>query len=177
MGDLRVPPFCLKIPMYFCLLTLPQLKITVAKIVERRPKNVDKDGFELRYLCALNGHGVRGAEIVINDLDVHFGDRTKAVGVYQVPYEKVHSRLQIILNNAPQPWYRKMPVRIAAGIAAAALMVAMGFVATAVTIGWLAICAFKKQSGLLTMAETAVVWKIFDWRPMIQRLTRIALGR
>lgn len=153
------------------------LKFTIAQIVEKAPKPVDRDGFELRYIAALDQASLLGAQTVIDKLDVHFGKRTKSEGVYQAPYEEVRAQLQAFLDEAPRPFKRNLIVRSAAGVAAVALMFAMGFCAVGGTMFWLVVCAFKRQSGLLTMAESAVVWRMLDWRPMIHYLVRIALGR
>lgn len=163
--------------MFLTISSNSVLKLTIAQIVEKAPKAVDRDGFELRYIAALDPAGVKGAQIVIDKLDVYFERRTRAEGVYQAPYDEVRTQLQAFLGQAPRRLVRHPIVRGAAGVAAVLLMFAMGFCAVGGTMFWLVVCAFKRQSGLLTMAESAVVWRMLDWRPMIQRLVRIALGR
>jgi hypothetical protein len=153
------------------------LKITIIQIADKSPKPLDRDGFELRYIAGLDQASVVGATVTIGKLNNHFGKKTKGNGVYQATYEEVRAQLQVFMDEAPRPIKRNPFVRGAAGIAAVALMFAMGFCAVGGTMFWLVVCAFKRQSGLLTMAESAVVWRMLDWRPMIHYLVRIALGR
>ena len=146
---------------FFSIASHPQLPLVVAKATERRPKDVDKDGFQLRYIAALDG---AASDYIVELLDGAMGPKTKAPGVYHAKYDEVREALQNILDDAPKPKAPPMVFRVLAGIAAVALTAAFGFFAVAGTIFWLAVCAMKRQSGLLTMAETAVVWRILDWR-------------
>jgi hypothetical protein len=55
-------------------------------------------------------------------------------------------------------------------IAGLLLTLAMCAILPLAVVGWLAICAFKRQSSLLTMYESEMVWSILDWRPTIAKL-------
>lgn len=161
---------------YFVIQTHPQLPLVVAKVVQRKPKSTDKDGFYTRYIAAVDDQATEGAEAVIEMLDEAMGDARKGPGVYQASYEAVRSAYGEIIASRQAPRHH-VAVRIASGVAALLLTIAFTAAVTLGTIAWLFVSAFKKQSGLLTMAETAVLWSIFDWRPLIRKLARIAYGK
>lgn len=163
---------------FFCISDHPQLPIIRVLIHKKMPKPIDKEGFRLRYTTTdLPETAVQGAQLAIEALDESMGPRTKAPGMYQAKYDEVRRAYQAILDKAPKPRGRPILLRIAAGLLAIALMFAMGFCLTGGIIIWMVVCAFKHQSGLLTMAETAIVWRILDWSPTIRFFGRYALGK
>ena len=153
------------------------MPIVLVAIHEKRPKDTDKDGFQLRYIAEVHGTAIEGAQITIEMLDEALEQKRRDSGVYQCKYQEVRDALQVIMDAAPKPWTSNIFVRIGAGLLAFALTMVMGAAVAAGTLFWLVVCAVKKQSGMLTMAETAVMWSILDWRPIIHPLIRIALGK
>lgn len=156
---------------YFSISDHPKLPVTVARVTDRRPKPVDKDGFRLRYV-AETPEDPTGAEIALNRLDESFGSKCKAPGVYQASYEEVRQVFQAVLDEAPKPPRPPLVLKILAGCGIAVCFAWSALVGPWAIIGWIVICMFKKQSGLLTMGETAVVWSIFDTRLLVTRLWR-----
>lgn len=71
-------------------------------------------------------------------------------------------------TSRPTQWNQGL--RVGALILAVVLAMAMAAILPQVTIMWLIITTLRNQSGLRAMAETAVVWSIFDWRPAIHKL-------
>ncbi len=156
---------------HFCLYDHPQFGLVNAKVTKRR-EDTTKDGLRLRYIVELDEAGQNNADNVITMLDDAMGKRCKAHGFYQAKYEDVYAVYKDLLDASIR---ENTPLdtgllRAAALMLGVALTGAMCFLLPMVILAWLIICAFKSQSGMLTAAESAVVWTIFDWRPLIHKL-------
>ena len=155
----------------FCITAHPQMPLTVAAIHKRRPRSPDKSGFVVRYESPADN--VRGAEMVISALDELMGERTKAPGVYQARFEEVFELYGRILDDlAPPPKYAAWQRWGAFGLAMALIAVFTAVMSWLIVV-WLIICAFKKQSGLVTAAETELLFSIFDIRPILRHLLKV----
>lgn len=159
--------------MFFCLYSHPQLPLSLASIESKR-RDKTKDGFELRYIVAISD--ATQGDHVISLLDDMLGDATRSHGVYQARYENVHAAYKTLLDAAMVPeginWTPML--QAAAMIAGISLTVAMCVLLPMAVIFWAVISMFKRQGGITAMAETAVVWSIFDWRPIIHKLFHYA---
>jgi hypothetical protein len=159
---------------YFSVRHYPDMPLTVVSVTDRRPQRVAKDGLVLIHCAQVSHEAAVGAEKWIDGLDRHMGSRRKHRGIYQVRVQEIMELYELMLEeNADRPVH-SMPARIAAGIVAVALLFLMCAIAVPMGIFWLAVCAFKHQSGLRAMAETAVMFSIFDWSRPIEKLARIA---
>jgi hypothetical protein len=153
---------------YFCIFAHPQMPLVRAS-VEKRRKDLTRDGFALRYSVDVSDQPPEHCEQVIGLLDAALGSRTKAHGVYQAKFEDVMSAFEGLPRDPPptdhSDWLRPFAL-----MAAVALTVGMCVLLPLAVIFWMFIAAVQRQSGLVTMAESAVVWSILDWRPTIHRL-------
>lgn len=159
----------------FCITSHPQMPLTQVAIHKRRPKSPDKTGFVVRYTSPVDSE--RGAELVIQTIDELMGSKTKAPGVYQARFEEVWEVYEAILMELePAPKY---PTWLRWGAFALAMAIIAGYTAAMswLIVVWLIICAFKKQSGLVTAAETEVLFSIFDIRPILRRLLNVWKGK
>lgn len=160
---------------FFCIFHHPQLPL-IRVSVEPKRKDQTRDGFVLRYIMDVGPHNAKHADDVITTLDGLMGKSTRAHGLYQTTYEAVRAEYDDLLGRATddRPLDVSPMLRAAAVIAAILLTIAMCVILPTVTLLWLFLSALKRQGGLTAMAESAVVWSIFDWRPIIQRLFHYA---
>lgn len=156
----------------FSIYDHPQMPVVMVRVCKRR-ENSTKDGFRLRYCAELSAKSEEHADDVISTLDEAMGTATKAHGVYQAKYDDVRRVYEGLLNSVgsssggPTDTGLLRALALMAGIC---LTIAMVVIVPMVTIFWLVVCAFKRQSGLVTMGETFVMGNIFDWRPLIHKL-------
>jgi hypothetical protein len=166
---------------YFTVSKHESIRLTRVDVRPKAPKFhvTDKSGFVLVLCVALDDEDAEfGARGVMKAMDEMMGVKTKAPGIYQADVREVIELYESIMEQAPEPGPSHSPLqRVMAGVAAVVLLVWTCGVGVWAMLIWLIICGFKNQSGLLTMAETSVVWSIFDCRRLIQHYGRIALGR
>jgi hypothetical protein len=160
---------------YFSVRHAPGMPLVIVDVTDLRPKVKAKDGFEVFYCVKIEPSAVLGAEIVIDRLGIIFGTRTKHRGVFQAKLDDVWSAVVSELEAAASIPRYSVPERVGAGAAALALLFVSCAVATPCVLAWMVVCAFRKQSGLRAMAETAVVFSLFDFRRPIRHFGRIAL--
>ena len=162
----------LKMP-HFCIFDHPKMPIIRVSIEPRR-RDETKDGFRLRYIVQVAS--ADHADDVISTLDDLMGKQTRAHGIYQASYDAVKAEydglLRDAMSDAPLDWSPLL--RAAAVVAGVVLTIGMSIILPCAVLLWLFVSALKSQSGLTAMAESAVVWSIFDWRPFIQRLFHYA---
>jgi hypothetical protein len=162
---------------YFSVRHVPNMPLVLVDVTDLKPKVRGKDGFELFWCVEVFEGNLRGAELAIERLDERMGSRRRHRGVYQAKLEDVWAELSAILAEhaaqASAPLLTPME-RVACGVAAAALLFVMTAIAVPATIAWMVVCAFRKQSGLHAMADTAILFSIFDWRALIHKLARMA---
>lgn len=159
----------------FCIFSHPQLPLVRISIEPKR-KNETRDGFVLRYMLEIPKDGSDHADDVIHTIDDAMGKCTRAHGLYQTTYEVVKATYDDLLADAmaDRPIDYAPVLRAAAVIVATLLTIAMSVILPLVTMLWLFISAIKNQSGIRAMAESAIVWSIFDWRPLIHKLFHYA---
>lgn len=161
---------------HFCIWEHPQYRIVRANLVERRPnpRKADPDGFVLRYTVQITEQAVEGALQAIDMLDDAMGDRTKGGGVYQASYADVRAAYESVLGAAPRPKGDHIAMRALCLVVGAALLGASCCLIVWSTIVWAVICMFRNRSGLMVMAESAIIWSIVDWRRPAMLLIRRA---
>jgi hypothetical protein len=155
---------------FFCISVNPRLPVVVAAIHKKRPHGADRDGFSARYIAQLDANGVRGAELVIAQLDDLMGSKTKAPGTYQSSYQEVRELFDAIMQDAPKPEPRPVWLRWLALLTALALAAIMAVTIPWAVLFWLFWSAIRSVNGLVLAAETEVLFSILDWRPTITRL-------
>lgn len=154
---------------YFSIFDHPKLPLVVVRL-EKRRRDVDKDGFRLRYVLPLPSNTDEGhADDVIDLLDGLMGARTRSHGVYQAKYEEVRAAYGSLFPPEESDDTNEL-LRAGALLLAVPIGAVSAVALVAVTFGFLIFAAFRRQSGFAAMAEYAILCEIVDARPLVHKL-------
>lgn len=177
---------------FLCLYQSSDKLLVRVQVQQEISPSLDESAWTLRLTARCEGKAEGTAYVLLNFIDWRFAKQLDGPGVVRASYEEVREELRRFLDHAekhsatpelPTPIVRPStsshgPVlRVAAGALALGLfMVSIGLQVLAFFI-WPVVICFKRQSSLLTAAETAFLFTILDWSRPIHSLVWVALGR
>lgn len=155
---------------------------------------LDKEGWALRFTATCSSAGT--ADVLLQFLEWRFSQNVEAHGLIRAPYSEVRRHLVEFIKymeaREPVPAPSEhlhaattrarvghgLLLRVTAGALALALFTASIWLQLLVIFFYPIVIVMRRNtSSLYTVAETAYIFTVLDWRNAIHMLGRVALGQ